>query len=88
MVVNVSVVKEFCERMGVGMFDCKKVLEEVNGDVIKVVELLCEKGFFVVVSKVGCVVIEGVVEFYIYVGGCIGVLVEVNCEIDFVGKMD
>lgn len=88
MAVNASAVKELRERTGAGMLDCKKALEEANGDVTKAAELLREKGLSAAASKAGRTATEGVVESYIHAGGRIGVLVEVNCETDFVGKTD
>ncbi|WP_434751663.1 translation elongation factor Ts [Paenibacillus amylolyticus] len=88
MAVNASAVKELREKTGAGMLDCKKALEEANGDVTKAAELLREKGLSAAASKAGRTATEGVVESYIHAGGRIGVLVEVNCETDFVGKTD
>lgn len=82
--IIVEMVKEFREKIGVGMMDCKKVLEDVGGDMDKVIEFLRERGFVKAVKKVLCVAVEGIVESYIYGNGRIGVLVEINCEIDFV----
>ena len=88
MAVNASAVKELRERTGAGMLDCKKALEEANGDVTKAAELLREKGLSAAASKAGRAATEGAVESYIHAGGRIGVLVEINCETDFVGKTD
>ena len=88
MAVNASAVKELREKTGAGMLDCKKALEEANGDITKAAELLREKGLSAAASKAGRAATEGVVESYIHAGGRIGVLVEVNCETDFVGKTD
>ncbi len=76
------------ERTGVGMMDCKKALTESNGDMDKAVELLREKGLASAAKKAGRIAAEGIVESYIHMGGRIGVLVEVNCETDFVAKTD
>lgn len=84
VVVFVKFVKELCDKIGVGMMDCKKVLVVIEGDVNKVVEWFCQKGIVSVEKKFGCIVVEGVIGSYIYIGVCVGVLVEVNCEIDFV----
>ncbi|GIQ62441.1 elongation factor Ts [Paenibacillus cisolokensis] len=70
------------------MLDCKKALEEANGDLAKAVDILREKGLSAAASKAGRIATEGVVESYIHAGGRIGVLVEINCETDFVGKTD
>jgi len=88
MAVSASAVKELREKTGAGMLDCKKALEEANGDITKAVELLREKGLAAAANKAGRVATEGVVESYIHGGGRIGVLVEINCETDFVGKTD
>ncbi|CAM2891498.1 translation elongation factor Ts [Paenibacillus sediminis] len=88
MAVSASAVKELREKTGAGMLDCKKALEEANGDLTKAVELLREKGLAAAAKKAGRVATEGVVESYIHAGGRIGVLVEVNCETDFVAKTD
>jgi elongation factor Ts len=70
------------------MLDCKKALEEANGDITKAAELLREKGLSAAANKAGRIATEGTVESYIHAGGRIGVLVEINCETDFVGKTD
>ncbi|BCG59655.1 translation elongation factor Ts [Paenibacillus sp. URB8-2] len=88
MAVDAKSVKELRERTGAGMLDCKKALEEANGDLNKAVELLREKGLSAAANKAGRAATEGVVESYIHAGGRIGVLVEINCETDFVGKTD
>ncbi|GAC43160.1 translation elongation factor Ts [Paenibacillus popilliae] len=88
MAVNAGAVKELREKTGAGMLDCKKALEEANGDLEKAAELLREKGLAAAAKKAGRVATEGVVESYIHAGGRIGVLVEINCETDFVAKTD
>ncbi|SEK27774.1 elongation factor Ts [Paenibacillus sp. cl141a] len=88
MAVTASAVKELRERTGAGMLDCKKALDETNGDVEKAIAVLREKGLSAAANKAGRVATEGVVESYIHGGGRIGVLVEINCETDFVGKTD
>ncbi|MFL1673963.1 translation elongation factor Ts [Paenibacillus dendritiformis] len=88
MAVSASAVKELREKTGAGMLDCKKALEEANGDLEKAAELLREKGLAAAAKKAGRVATEGVVESYIHAGGRIGVLVEINCETDFVAKTD
>ncbi|WP_019532566.1 translation elongation factor Ts [Paenibacillus ginsengihumi] len=86
--VSAALVKELREKTGAGMLDCKKALEEANGDIAKASELLREKGLAAAANKAGRVATEGLVESYIHAGGRIGVLVEVNCETDFVAKTD
>jgi elongation factor Ts len=84
--ISASKVKELRNITGAGMMDCKRALQEVNGDIDKAVELLREKGLAAAAKKAGRIAAEGVVESYIHMGGKIGVLVEVNCETDFVAK--
>ncbi|AJS59138.1 translation elongation factor Ts [Paenibacillus sp. IHBB 10380] len=88
MAVNASAVKEIREKTGAGMLDCKKALEEANGDLDQAIVLLREKGLAAAANKAGRTATEGTVESYIHAGGKIGVLVEINCETDFVGKTD
>ncbi len=76
------------ERTGCGMMDCKKALVETDGDMDKAVEFLREKGLAAAAKKASRIAAEGIVESYIHMGGKIGVLVEVNCETDFVAKTD
>jgi len=86
--ITSQMVKELRERTGAGMMDCKKALEEAQGDMEKAVEILRQKGLAAAAKKAGRVAAEGVVEAYIHGGGRIGVLVEINCETDFVAKTD
>jgi elongation factor Ts len=86
--VSAADVKSLRERTGAGMLDCKKALEEANGDLTKAGELLREKGLAAAAKKGDRIATEGIVESYIHAGGRIGVLVEVNCETDFVGKTE
>jgi elongation factor Ts len=88
MAVNAASVKELRANTGAGMLDCKNALEEANGDLTKAAELLREKGLSAAANKAGRIATEGIVESYIHAGGRIGVLVEVNCETDFVAKTD
>ena len=81
-------VKTLRERTGAGMMDCKKAMVETDGDMEKAVELLREKGLAAAAKKAGRIAAEGIVDSYIHMGGRIGVLVEVNCETDFVAKTD
>lgn len=73
-------------RTGAGMMDCKKALTEADGDMEKAIVILREKGAATAAKKAGRVASEGIVESYIHMGGKIGVMVEVNCETDFVAK--
>ena len=88
MAITAALVKELREKTGAGMMDCKKVLTETNGDIDKAVDLLREKGLAAAAKKAGRIAAEGVVTSYIHGNGRIGVLVEINCETDFVGKTD
>jgi len=88
MAVTAAAVKELREKTGAGMLDCKKALEEANGDIEKASEILREKGLAAAAKKAGRLASEGVVESYIHANGRIGVLVEVNCETDFVANTD
>ena len=88
MEVTAAMVKELRERTGAGMLDCKKMLVEANGDMDKAIDLLREKGLAAAAKKAGRIAAEGLVESYIHMGGKIGVLVEVNCETDFVANTD
>ncbi|KIL39218.1 elongation factor Ts [Gordoniibacillus kamchatkensis] len=88
MAISASAVKELREKTGAGMLDCKKALEEAGGDLTKAAELLREKGLAAAANKAGRIATEGLVESYIHGGGRIGVLVEVNCETDFVAKTE
>ncbi|MEL7601696.1 MAG: translation elongation factor Ts, partial [Bacillota bacterium] len=81
-------VMELREMTGVGMMDCKKALTECNGDMEKAKDYLREKGLAAAAKKAGRIAAEGIVDSYIHLGGKIGVLVEVNCETDFVAKTD
>lgn len=86
--VTPSQVKELRERTGAGMMDCKKALVENNGDLEKAIVWLKEKGLASAARKAGRAASEGIVDSYIHLGGRIGVLVEVNCETDFVARTD
>jgi elongation factor Ts len=86
MAVSAAMVKELRERTGAGMMDCKKALAECNEDMEKSIDFLREKGLAAAAKKAGRVAAEGLVEAYIHGAGKIGVLVEVNCETDFVAK--
>jgi len=88
MEITTAMVKELRDRTQAGMMDCKKALIAVNGDMEKAIEFLREKGLSQAVKKAGRVASEGMVDSYIHMGGKIGVLVEVNCETDFVAKTD
>ena len=86
--ITAALVKELRERTGAGMMDCKKALSATDGDLEKAIDFLREKVLAAAAKKAGRVAAEGLVEAYIHGGGRIGVLVEVNCETDFVAKTD
>ena len=84
--ITASLVKELREKTGVGMMDCKRALVETDGDLEKAVDYLREKGLSKAAKKADRVTAEGLVASYIHGNGRIGVLVEVNCETDFVAR--
>ena len=86
--VGAGVVKELRERTGAGMMDCKKALEESGGNVEKAIEFLRIKGLSKAAKKAEREANEGLVMSYIHPGNRIGVLIEVNCETDFVARTD
>ena len=84
--ISAEQVRELRELTGAGMMECKKVLEEVDGNKEKAIELLRERGVVKAAKKAGRIAAEGLVESYIHGDGRIGVLVEVNIETDFAAK--
>ncbi|HMQ02838.1 MAG TPA: translation elongation factor Ts [Pyrinomonadaceae bacterium] len=84
--VTASAVKALREKSGAGMVDCKNALVEANGDEAAAMEILRKKGMATAGKKAGRVTAEGVVGSYIHMGGKVGVLVEINCESDFVAR--
>src|SRR5262245_21853252 len=86
MEVTATLIKDLRERTGAGMADCKKALTEVGGDIDKAIDYLRTKGLAKAAKKAGREATEGAVVSYIHGGGRIGVLVEVNCETDFVAR--
>ncbi|MEA4882144.1 MAG: translation elongation factor Ts [Clostridia bacterium] len=86
MEITASMVKELRERTGAGMMDCKKALSDAECDLERAVTILRERGLAAAAKRSGRETSEGVVDSYIHMGGRIGVLVEVNCETDFVAK--
>ena len=83
-----SLVKELREKTGAGMMDCKKALEDSGGDLEEAVKALRTKGLADAQKRAGRAANEGLVDSYIHGGGRVGVLVEVNCETDFVARTD
>jgi elongation factor Ts len=86
--VSASMVKDLREKTGAGMMDCKKALTETGGDFQKAVDYLRQKGLATAAKRAGRIASEGRIGSYIHAGGKIGVMVEVNCETDFVAKTD
>ena len=88
MEVSASMVKDLREKTGAGMMDCKKALAESGGNFEKAVDYLRQKGLATAARRAGRVASEGQIGSYVHAGGKIGVMVEVNCETDFVAKTD
>jgi elongation factor Ts len=88
MAVTADQVRELRERTGAGMMECKKALQESQGDFEKAVDALRKSGIARAASRAGRAASEGVVESYIHPGNRVGVLIEVNCETDFVARTD
>ena len=86
--ISAKLVKELRDKTGAGMMDCKKALKENDGDMTKAAEWLRQKGITSAAKKEGRVAAEGLVHSYIHTGGRVGVLVEVNCETDFVARRE
>lgn len=86
--ITAEMVRVLREQTGAGMMDCKRALGDAEGDMEKAVKVLREKGLAAAAKKAGRVASEGLIESYIHGAGRIGVLVEVNCETDFVAKTD
>ena len=86
--ISAELVKELRERTGAGFMDCKRALTESNGDLDKAILILREKGLAAAAKKSDREAREGLVSSYIHTGGRVGVLIEVNCETDFVARTD
>ena len=86
--ITASMIKDIREKTGAGMVDCKKALIETDGNIEEAIELLRKKGMATAGKKAGRVTAEGAVGSYIHMGGKVGVMVEVNCESDFVARGD
>ncbi|BCV24955.1 translation elongation factor Ts [Gelria sp. Kuro-4] len=86
MAITAEMVKALREKTGAGMMDCKRALQETGGDMDKATEYLREKGLAAAAKRAGRTAAEGLVDAYIHLGGKLGVLVEVNCETDFVAR--
>ena len=88
MKITSQMVKELRDKTSAGMMDCKKALGDTDGDMEKAVDLLRKKGLAVAAKRAGRATSEGVIETYIHAGGKLGVMIELNCETDFVAKTD
>jgi len=86
--ITAELVRTLRERTGAGMMDCKRALEETGGDLDRAQQILRERGLAAAQKKAGRQTAEGLVHAYIHHGGRVGVLVEVNCETDFVARTD
>jgi elongation factor Ts len=84
--ISATLVKQLREKTGAGMMDCKQALVECDADIDKAVDFLRKKGLATAQKRAGRAMTEGTVQSYIHMGGKLGVLVEVNCETDFVAK--
>jgi len=84
--ITAAMVKELREKTGAGMMDCKAALKDCDGDMSKAVDFLRKKGLATAQKRAGRAMSEGTIQSYIHMGGKIGVMVEVNCESDFVAK--
>lgn len=86
--ISAKLVKELREKTGAGMMDCKKALEEAGGDIDEATKALRTKGLADAAKRSGRAANEGLIDSYIHAGGKVGVLVEINCETDFVARTD
>lgn len=84
--IDIKLIQQLRDRTGLGMMDCKKALQEADGDVEKAVDLLRKKGAAIAAKRGAHVTAEGIVHAYIHPGARVGVLVEINCETDFVAR--
>ena len=87
-VISAQMVSALREKTGAGLLDCKKALTEASGDSDQAETILRKKGVASAAKKAGRAANEGLIESYIHIGGKVGVLIEVNCETDFVAKTD
>lgn len=86
--ISAEMVKQLREKTGTGIMDCKAALSECDGDMTQAVDFLRKKGLATAAKRAGRAMTEGIIQAYVHTGGKIGVLVEVNCETDFVAKTD
>ncbi|MEX0991375.1 MAG: translation elongation factor Ts [Actinomycetota bacterium] len=88
MTISAAEVKELRDATGAGMMDCKKALQESDGDLERATEILREKGLASVAKRAGRAANQGLIEAYVHFNNSVGVLIEVNCETDFVAKTE
>jgi elongation factor Ts len=88
MEISIELVKDLRQRTGAGVIDCKAALQEAKGDVDIAIDYLRRKGLATAAKKAGRITTDGLISSYIHAGGKMGVLVEINCETDFVAKTD
>jgi elongation factor Ts len=88
MEISVELVKDLRQRTGAGVIDCKKALQEAKGNMDAAIDYLRRKGLATAAKKAGRIATDGLVSSYIHAGGKMGVLVEINCETDFVAKTE
>jgi elongation factor Ts len=88
MAINIEMIKDLRERTGAGVLDCKNAIEEADGDIEKAMQLLRKKGLAIAAKKADREANEGLVEAYLHAGGKLGVLLELNCETDFVARTE
>jgi len=86
--ISAATVKQLREKTGAGIMDCKEAMSECNGDISKAVDFLRKKGLATAANRAGRATTEGIIESYIHMDSKLGVLVEINCETDFVAKND
>jgi len=86
--ISAAMVKQLRERAGAGIMDCKEALAECDGDISKSIDFLRKKGLAIALKRSGRVMSEGIIKSYIHTGSKLGVLVEIDCETDFVAKND
>jgi elongation factor Ts len=86
--ISTATIKDLREKTGAGVMDCKKALTDAQGDIEKAIEILNQRGVSLARKKAERVAEQGIIEAYVHPGGKIGVLVEVNCETDFVARTD
>ena len=88
MQVSADSIKEVREKTGAGVMDCRKALDEAGGDMDKACELLMQRGIALAQKKAARAANQGIIETYVHSGGKIGVMVEINCETDFVARTE